>query len=374
LTIDPQIPATLYAGTGRGVFKSTDGGISWSAANSGITATSISDLAIDPQNPSTLYAATSGGLLKTTDGGTTWSAANSGLTGGGSPLAIDPQNTSTIFVGAYAVTGSRVNSGVFKSSDGGASWSASWIAGDSYSNWLTALAVDPQNSNIAYATTQGFDECGQETLHKSVDGGMSWSDSLFKDLGISSSCVLALVIDPQSPGTLYGAFEYGGGVFKSTDGGASWSATNSGLLPVWGSFSAVALAIDPRNPSTLYAVSPRGSSWGVFKSNDGGASWNPASSGLPDWPSGGDCCYRPRLAVDPQNSDRVYLGAAVGGVHRVFMSADGGARWTDSGLAVSGPGWWFGGLAVNSQAPSTVYAGTPEGVFALSNEVTTGVQ
>jgi photosystem II stability/assembly factor-like uncharacterized protein len=334
------------------------------------------DLAIDPQNPGTFYAATAGGLLKTTDAGTTWSTANSGLASSGSPLAIDLQNANTIFAAAGAVDASGASaSGVFKSTDGGASWSPSWIAGDSYSNWVTALAIDQQNSNTVYATTQGFDECDRETLHKSVDRGMSWTDFLFKDLGVSASCVLALVIDPQSTGTLYAAFEYGG-VFKSTDGGTSWNAANSGLLPIWGSFSAVALAIDPRNPSTLYAVSPRGSGWGAFKSNDGGASWNPASSGLPDWSSGmGDCCYRPRLAVDPQNPDRVYLGAALNGMQRVFQSADGAATWSDSGLAVPGPGEWFGGLAVSSQGSSTVYAGTPgEGVFAMSSEVTTRVQ
>src|SRR5438105_5654437 len=130
-----------------------------------------------------------------------------------------------------------------------------------------------------------------ETLRKSVDGGITWSASLFKDLGISSRCVLALVIDPQHPANLYAAFESGGyaafefgGVFKSTDGGASWSAANSGLQ--LNSEGAFALAIDPQNPSTLYVLSPRGSSWGVFKSNDGGASWNPSSSGLPDWSTG----------------------------------------------------------------------------------------
>jgi len=94
-----------------------------------------------------------------------------------------------------------------------------------------------------------------------------------------------------------------------------------------------------KNPNTLYAVSCgnrlcRGSSWAVFKSIDGGISWNPASSGLPEWSSNSDCCYRPRLAIDPQSSNRVYLGAAVEGVHRVFMSTDGGATWVDSGLAV----------------------------------------
>jgi photosystem II stability/assembly factor-like uncharacterized protein len=372
VTIDPAYPSTLFTATGSGVFKSVDGGLSWTPVNSGMYATRVWDLAIDPQNSSTLYAATSNALVKTIDGGTNWSSANSGLAGGSSPLVIDPQNPSTVFAGACAGSDSGASDcGIFKSLDGGASWSASWIARDFNSNWVTALAIDPQNSNIVYATSQGFDECGQETLHKSVDGGVSWSDSLFQDLGVSAACVLALVVDPQNTANLYAAFQ-GGGVFKTTDEGATWSAANSGL-PTNGHFSnAEALAIDPGVPSTLYTASFSG----VFKSSDGGTSWNPASSGLPDWSAGqGDCCYRPRLAVDPQNSARVYLGIAIGGVASVFQSSDGGGSWTDSGLAVSGAGLWFAGLAISSEGPSIVYAGSPgQGVFAFTNAVTAGAR
>lgn len=213
LTIDPDLPATLYAATGTGVFKSVDSGLSWGANNSGMHAP-ILDLALDPQDPNTLYAATTTVLLKTADGGATWNAANSGLIAGGHPLAIDPQNTNTVFAAACSATGCAV----IKSTDTGMSWSPSWIASDSSSNWVTTIAIDPQNSNILYATTQGFDECQNETLHMSLDGGMSWSDSLFRDLGVSATCVLALAIDPQNPSNLYAAFEFRGGVFKSTVG------------------------------------------------------------------------------------------------------------------------------------------------------------
>jgi photosystem II stability/assembly factor-like uncharacterized protein len=367
LQIDLQTPTTLYAGTRVGVLKSTDGGASWAPANSGLTATLISDVAIDPRNANTLYAATSIGLVKTTDGGTNWSPANSGLAGGGgSPLAIDPQNTSTLFAAGCVVL---ITCGLVKSTDGGASWTASWIAQDSESDWLTTLAIDPRNSDIVYATTQGFDECGKETLHKSVDGGITWSDSLFKDVGVAAGCILALVIDPQTPANLYAAFQYGG-VFKSTDAGATWKAANSGLSPGTPFSTAVALAIDPGSPSTVYTVS----SSGVFKSSDGGMSWNPAISGLPDWSSElGDCCFRPRLAVDPQDSARVSLGIAVDGAAHVFQSSDGGATWIDSGLQLSSGGYWFGGLAISSESPSTVYAGSPgQGVFAFTNAVTAG--
>ena len=181
------------------------------------------------------------------------------------------------------------------------------------------------------------------------------------------------MIDPQHPANLYAAFEYGG-VFKSTDAGVSWSPANSGLTDAQGSSSTVALAIDPRNSSTLYAVSSPGSRWGVFKSNDAGATWNLASSGLPPLPPKEDSAFLPRLAVAPTNPDRVYLGAVYSGSSFVFKSDDGGASWTDSGLSgYVGPvsGDFFGGLAVSSQVPSTVFAGTSgEGVFFMSDEVT----
>jgi photosystem II stability/assembly factor-like uncharacterized protein len=354
LQIDSQIHTTLYAATGAGVFRSTDGAITWTPANSGLISTVITDLAITPGNSSTLYAATSSELLKTTDGGKNWSAADSGMAFVGSPLAIDPQNTSTIF--AIGCTIANSTCGVVKSADGGASWSVSQALPDFGDLWVTTLTIDPQNSNVVYATIQEFDECGEETLYKSVDGGMSWSHSLFNDLGVSAGCILGLAVDPRNANNLYTAFQFGG-VFKSTDAGATWNIANSGLPAT----DAEALAIDPGSPGTIYAVS----SEGVFKSRDGATSWNPAGP-VPDLSgSAGDCCFRPRLAVDPQNSASVYLGIPVNGTHHVFQSSDGGASWTDS-LAVSGIGGWFGGLVISAQGPTTVYAGSPgEGVFAF---------
>lgn len=355
LQIDSQIHTTLYAATRAGVFKSTDSAITWTPANSGLISTVITDLAITPGNSSTLYAATSSELLKTADGGKNWSAADSGMAFVGSPLAIDPQNSSTIF--AIGCTIANYICGVVKSADGGASWRVSQAFPDFGNLWVTTLTIDPQNSNVVYATIQEFDECGEETLYKSVDGGMSWFHSLFSNMGVSAGCILGLAVDPRNTNNLFAAFQRGG-VFKSTDAGATWNVANSGLS----ADDAEALAIDPGSPATIYAVS----SAGAFKSSDGALSWNPTGSGLPDL-SGltGDCCFRPRLAVDPQDPAQVYLGIPVDGAHHVYQSSDGGVSWTDS-LAVSGCCGWFGGLAVSSQGPSTVYAGSPgEGVFAF---------
>ncbi len=100
LAIDPQTPSTIYTGTDGGLFKSTDGGASWSASNNGLTNTHISALAIGPETPSTIYAGIDGGVFKSTDGGASWSASNNGLTNTHiSALAIGPETPSTIYAG-----------------------------------------------------------------------------------------------------------------------------------------------------------------------------------------------------------------------------------------------------------------------------------
>ncbi|PYM65198.1 MAG: hypothetical protein DME11_11110, partial [Candidatus Rokuibacteriota bacterium] len=110
LAIDPQTPTTLYAGTsGDGVFKSTDGGTTWRAVNTGLDPRRCCfALAIDPQTPTTLYASTDGGVFKSTDGGESWGGVNTGLTNPfARALAIDPQTPATLYVSTVG--------GVFKS-------------------------------------------------------------------------------------------------------------------------------------------------------------------------------------------------------------------------------------------------------------------
>lgn len=309
-------------------------------------------------------------MLKTIDEGTNWT--RTGLSAI-YPLAIDPQNTSAVFVAGCIASAC----GVLKSTDGGASGSVSWVANDPdplSPSLISALAIDPRNSNIVYATTQGYDSC-TDTLHKSVDGGVSWSDSVFKDNGVSASCVFALVVDPQNSGNLYAAFQ-NGGVFKSTDGGATWNAANSGLSAGGSSYSAQALAIDPASPRTVYTVSPSG----VFKSSDGGMNWNPASAGLPDWSGERGIILPslasefgnvfPKLAIDPQDSARVYLGIGINGVYHVFQSFDGSRSWTDSGFPVMSHCLGVCGLAVRSHGASAIYAGSSdEGLFAMTHRL-----
>jgi hypothetical protein len=135
---------------GGGVFKSTDGGESWTAINTGLTSTSVNALAITPSTPVILYAGTSSGgrgsVFKSADGGASWTAVNTGLTDTVMALAIDPSEPTTLYAGTWS-------SGVFKSVNGGASWGAMNTGLASLT--VRALAIDPSTPARVYAGTEG---------------------------------------------------------------------------------------------------------------------------------------------------------------------------------------------------------------------------
>src|SRR5262245_15018910 len=117
VTVDPTSSSTVYAGTeGGGIFKSIDGAASWFSSSSGITNATITALAVDPAAPAVVYAGTQGGLFRSGDGGATWTPAPNLPATVFDDFAFDPSNHST----QYAVS---TDAGVFKSTDGGASWS-----------------------------------------------------------------------------------------------------------------------------------------------------------------------------------------------------------------------------------------------------------
>jgi photosystem II stability/assembly factor-like uncharacterized protein len=229
---------TIYAGTyGGGFFKSTDGGTNWEAKNTGLGDLGVSSIVIDPKSTNIIYVATNGGVYKSIDGGNSWEAKNSGLTKlYAISLVIDPINTSMLYVGT--------NSGVYKSTDGGNSWEAknTGLVGNL---WITSLAIDPKNTNVIYACTDG------NGVFKSIDGGKNWSKK-----GLSNTRISTIAIDRSNTNIAYLGTPGGEGVFKTIDAGENWF--NIGL----GNLSVRSLAIDPKNTSIVYACRP---SAGIFK-------------------------------------------------------------------------------------------------------------
>lgn len=366
LLLDPLTPSTLFAYSERGVFRSADGGVTFSAMNNGLTSTDVTALEQDPLNPATLYA-WADGVFKSVDGGRTW--ARSGLSGSGAVLAVDPREPSTVFAGG---------DGVRKSRDGAVSWQPANLGlSDSI---ISAVAVHPRKPSVVYA--------GGNDVFKSVDGGGSWR-ALRADL---PSFVTALAIDPIDPTTVYagtgsgvyrsndegGRWEKAGpervitaltanagirtvvyagtadqGVLKSTDGGTRWTRVNSELTE--GAF-VNAIVAAPGAASVLLIGTQKSFYGSAFRSRDGGSTW--AAIPVPDAPT--QRLDVQAVVVDPQFPEVVSLGTSAG----LFRSADDGATWGPDLLG----GRSVTSLAVNPAEPAILYAGTSsDGVFVSTN-------
>ncbi|MEI6206917.1 MAG: SUMF1/EgtB/PvdO family nonheme iron enzyme [Desulfuromonadales bacterium] len=295
LAIDPSDPQTIYAGTiGGGVFKSTNGGTNWSAVSTGLTNTNVNSLAIDPSTPQTIYAGTSGGVFKSTSGGTSWSAVNTGLPNASvRSLAVDPSTPQIIYAGT--------NNGVFKSTNGGTSWSAAYTTALPFSIAIS-FAIDPSTPQTIYAGMNDGTMNAYGSVYKSMNGGASWSEV---STGLPKRAAYCLAIDPSAPQTIY-AGTWLAGIFKSTDGGATWSAINTGIPTNSASYFG-SLAIDPSTPQTIYA----GTWVGVFKSTNGGTSWSALNTGLTN-----TNVYS--LVIDPSTPQIVYAGTYGGGVFKTI--------------------------------------------------------
>src|ERR1017187_4470770 len=172
----------------------------------------IWSLAVSPKNAGTVYAGTRGGVFRSTDGGANWNSVRPGFT----PLvAVDPQDPSTVYAVDYYGGG-----GLFKSTDSGQSWNALSAAPP-----IGTLAIDPQNPSTLYAGPSNFHagewiSYGWSGVSVSSDGGSSWN---VVNSGLPANARL-LAFDPQSAKTLYAIGGSGALLFKTTDGGGSWSA------------------------------------------------------------------------------------------------------------------------------------------------------
>jgi photosystem II stability/assembly factor-like uncharacterized protein len=286
LVADPKTPTNLFLSSDEGLYKSSDGGNSWSTA----TPIPFTDLVIDPVNPSILY----GGFArvsKSTDGGVTWAAADDGLPTQFSTrqLLIDRLQPSTLYATGVGFLTFSTEKSVqtvtpldeppptprffFKSTDGGGSWHE--IFSLPLFQLPSSVAMDPQDSARLFVSTAG-------PLFRTQNGGESWR------LMNNSAFYAPLVVDPKTNGTLYGLAQ---GVAKSTDDGQTWVDINNGLPDKLNPYIIAAL---PTTPTTLYIASELG----VFKSVDAGASWQPS-------PLAGPVSF---LAFNPQDTSTVYGG------------------------------------------------------------------
>ena len=254
--VNPINPNIIYATGEFGVFKSINNGASWNVSNEGLPGNAR--LAIDPINPNILYAGTAQGVFKTTNSGANWSRTNSPLVGIGR-LAVAPGNPGIV----YAATATNI----LVTANGGETWNTRpFPVPDVY---LELLVVDPQNPNVIYTFVSDYDFF--IGLFKSTDGGVSWTGIYYSDSGLTVATT-ALKIDSANPNIIYAATYFG--IYKSTNGGASWTLRNSLNAPLF-------LAIDPVAAGTLYTARYNGGGYDVYRSANDGVTWSLFNTGYP---------------------------------------------------------------------------------------------
>jgi len=289
-----------------------------------------------PAHPQTFYmgAAGGGGVWRTTDYGNSWNNLTDGegfkSTSIGA-IEVTESDTSIIYVGTGS-DGIRANvttgRGMYKSSDAGESWD---FIGLEEAGQIGAVEVHPQNPDLVYVAALGhpFGKNEQRGVFRSKDGGQSWEKVLFLS---DSTGAIDLELNPENPDEIYAGMWRGerkpwtiisgaakeDGIYKSTDGGDSWNKLSNGLPQ--GLMGKVDFAVTPANPDRVYAlVEAPGDQQGLYRSDDRGQSWTQTSDKE-------EIMTRPfyftSITVHPKNPDKVYVGNV-----RYWVSSDGGENF-----------------------------------------------
>lgn len=375
-----------------GVFRSLDGGATWTQLAGGLPNQAATDLAMSPSNPNILYAgigrifgSTDNGVYKTTDGGNTWTKLAGGLptTGNGRVnVAVAPSNPNRLYVLIVNPCDAAGNNGstraAYRSSDAGATWTALSPGSfqSTYGWYLSVVTVSPTNPDTVIL--------GGFSIRRSTNAGASWST-------ITAPHVDNHAFAWDSNGTLYNGND--GGVFKSANTGGSWTSVNSnlGLIQCYAGLSlhptdreqvlsgmqdngsnlrpANGLPwdqvtggdggwtqLDQANPLLMFTES-QGSA-NLYRSTDGGAAFFGAGAGID---SADRNCFLPPYVIDPTNSLRMLYAT-----HRIYRSLDGGSSWLAISGDVTGGSGAVRTMAVAPSNPSVVYLTTNDGFFSAS--------
>ncbi len=283
----------------------------------------VNRLRFYPGNSSTVFAcAPTGGLWKTTNGGTTWSTNTDQLTElGTSDIAIDPTNPNVMYLATGDCDGpgadfwSISTIGVLKSTDGGNTWNPTGLSytqqstGPAYGT-VTELALNPSNTNIILAATSSG-------MYYSANAGATWAKE-------DTEYFKSVEFEPFHPSTVYAATG-DGKFFRSTDGGKTYTQTITGL-PAFGLTARMTIAVTPADSNYVYVVAEDASSWsyyGLYRSTDRGQTFTQRSNSSAGSLGMAYGWYGLPLAVSPTNVDSVLTGGI-----DVYLSANGGTTWS----------------------------------------------
>jgi photosystem II stability/assembly factor-like uncharacterized protein len=342
LALDPQNPATLYAlpyeyPDNPRVFKTVNGGASWTDVGR-LPDYGVNALRVDPHESSYLYGLDAASVWRSTDGGGSWSSAS--LPASAMGIATDPLVPGRLFAGGYSYSTYPV-AVVLISTNYGQSWSMVTLDPDTGYTYCTTC--DPVHAGTVYAG------CAYGLVFKSTDGGAHW-DSASSGLP-ATSYVQALAVNPQNPDIVLAAAS--DGMYRTTDAGGSWArageitmAFDVALTPA---NSALAYCLGYDSAPRLYVSTDSGATWavqpgnvqqskggalitdpsdgdvvyspgatGVMKTADRGAHWAGVNSGI-------RVATISTISSSPWDMSNVYLECASNGV---FRSTDGGIDWT----------------------------------------------
>jgi photosystem II stability/assembly factor-like uncharacterized protein len=325
----PGDPTTYYFGsTGGGVWKSTDGALTWKPVFDKEGTSAIGSLAVSPSNPSIVYVGTGeaclrgnishgDGVYKTLDGGKTWK--NIGLRDSRAigKVVVNPSNPDIAFVAALGHPfGPNPERGIFRTTDGGKTWDKV-LYKDENSGGID-LSFDPRNSNILFAalwqvrrSPWKLDSGGPGSgLYRSNDGGTTWKHLEGKGLPKGPYGRIGVSVGANSD-RVYALIEAAeGGLYRSDDGGDTWQLVNPNHSLIQRPWYYMHVIADPQDANTLYVMDVD-----AYRSTDGGRSFNKIH--LPHGDNHG-------LWIDPRNTSRM-IGTNDGGA---TVTLDGGKTWS----------------------------------------------
>jgi photosystem II stability/assembly factor-like uncharacterized protein len=325
-------PQEAYFGaTGGGLWKTTDGGETWAPVTDGkITSASVGAVAVSETNPDLVFigmgeSAIRGnimpgdGVYRSTDAGKTWTHVGFRTVDAISKIRIHPTNPQVVFVaafGKYSVPSAE--RGIFKSTDGGASWRK--VLGRDDRTGGIDLSIDPRNPDVIYAALwEAYRKEWQMSsggpgsgLFKSVDGGETWTE-LTRNPGMPAGLIgkIGVAVSATSSRVYAQVENENGGLFRSDDGGATWQRTNSQRDIRQRAFYYTHLFADPKDPDRIYAQNTS-----MFTSTDGGKTLK-----VVEGETHGD--YHD-LWIDPDDPTHLVVGNDGGGA----VSFTRGAKWT----------------------------------------------